>query len=361
MNNKLLISSVLSVSISLFSFHKLASKKDDVIPKYSLGLPFAIGEVPTNCDSIIQTAVAGEPVLGTYANHVLDHVHQQLYRFNKMESSDIEMVFCQLVNRMGMNPDLSKLPQSISANVTGGHIVSLDVQTPTEAFALALGYQARAVVKFDSSTFLTMWWVGNKDSSKGYLIQNLNPLNTSGQKQLRYAQWDRMAAVQSIKIFTTVFSTAYLTNPNYTNPVDPLKSGGDRAHFGRATYNPSSKAVTAQSVEIRQDRNNNNLFACYKMQIAGIIGGAISGYRPALGTPDSTADTNKDGTHIDGVTGITDKITTADGAGSVVTAPASLPQPFDYSCADIYNAGTSGVFLGNVVNFATLPSTVFPN
>ena len=97
------------------------------------------------------------------------------------------------------------------------------------------------------------------------------------------------------------------------------------------------------------------------MEISGTIGGTLSGYRPAMGAADSPVDTNKNGTHMDGVTGITDSVSTPDGSGTLVAAPAALPQPLDYSCADINDAGASGVFQGNQVNFALAPSSVFPN
>ncbi len=360
MKNKLLVLSVIAASVSMLNLYKQQPVKDELIPKYTLGLPFAVGSLPANCDVIIQGAVKAEPAFGTYANHVLDHIHGQFYRFNKMESADVEMVFCRLVNNLGMNPDLSKLPQSISRTFNN-HITTLDVTVPIEAFAVSLGYVAKADIKFDGVTFVKLWWSGNSASSKGYLIQDSNPYNTTGEKHLKYAQWDRTSAAQTVKIFSTAFNTSYLTSPNYVNPVDPSKAGGDRAHFGRANYNTSTKAVSVQAMEVRQDRTNNNIFSCYKMQIAGIIGGSISGYRPAVGTPDSPADTNKDGTHIDGVTGIVDSVSTADGTGTLVASPAALPQPFDYSCADINSAGSNGAFAGNHVNFSLTPANVFPN
>ncbi len=352
--------SVLAASVSMLNFYKQAPAKDEVIPKYALGLPFAVGGITANCDSIIQGAVAAEPAFGAYTNRVLDHIHKQFYRFNKMESADVEMVFCRLVNNLDMNPDLSKLPQSISRTFNN-HVTTLDVTVPTEAFAVSLGYVAKADIKFDGVTFVKLWWAGNSASSKGYLIQDSNPFNPNAEKRLKYAQWDRTTEAQTVKIFSTVFNSSYLTSPNYANPVDPSKPGGDRAHFGRASYNSSTKAVLMQALEVRQDRANNNVFSCYKTQIAGTISGTISGYRPALGTPDSPADASKDGTHMDGVTGIVDSISTADGTGTLVSSPAALPQAFDYSCADINNAGSAGAFAGNHVNFSLAPASVFPN
>lgn len=360
MKNKFLTLSVIAASLSMLSLQKEAPKKEDIIPKYSLGLPFAVGSLPANCDAIIQSAISAEPAVGTYANHVLDHIHGQFYRFNKMESADVEMVFCRLVNNLGMNPDLTKLPQSISRNLNG-HVTTLDVTVPTEAFATSLGYVAKADIKYDGTTFVKLWWAGKGESSKGYLIQDSNPYNSTGEKHLKYAQWDRSGAAQTIKIFSTAFNTSYLSSSNYPNPVDPSKPGGDRAHFGRAVYNSVSKAVSVEALEIRQDRSNTNIFSCYKMQVAGTIAGTISAYRPAVGTPDSPADTNKDGMHMDGVTGIVDSVSTADGTGTIISSPAALPQAFDYSCSDLNNAGSSGVFTGNHVNFNLTPAAVFPN
>ncbi len=360
MKNKLIFMSVIVVSVSMLNFKKQAPVQNEIIPKFALGLPYAIGSLPANCDAIIQGAVSAEPAVGTYVNHVLDHIHGQFYRFNKMESADVEMVFCRLINNLGMNPDLSKLPQSISRTVNG-HVTTLDVTTPTEPFATTLGYIAKADIKYDGATFVKLWWAGNSAASKGYLIQDSNPYNTTGEKHLKYAQWNRTTSAQTIKIYSTAFNTSYLTNPNYVNPVDASKPGGDRAHFGRATYDSVTKAVSVQAMEVRQDRNNNNIFSCYKMQIAGTVSGTISGYRPAVGTPDSPADTNKDGTHIDGVSGIVDNVSTADGTGTIISSPAALPQPFDYSCSDINTAGSSGAFVGNHVNFNLTPANVFPN
>lgn len=358
-----ILSIVVIAAVSFLSFKQLTPRKNEVIPQYTLGLPFAKGGTGINCDIIIQSAVAGEPVIGAYANHALDHVHHQLYRFNKMESADIEMVFCQMVNRFGFNPDLSKLPQSLSFSIGGGaHSYTLDVTAPAEAFANTLGYKGKAVIKFDGTTFVTMWWTGNSDSSKGYLIQSMNPLATDGSKRLKYAQWDRSGNPQVVKLLTTVFKTSYLTQPNYANPVDSNKLGGDRVHFGRAVYDKTTNLISSQSVEIHQDFANPNAFACYKMQIAGIVSGSLSAYRPALGSPEAVNSITKDGTNMDGVSGVTDNKTTADGAGTIDAAPANLPVNFDYSCNDLNSAGNSGgVFQNNSVNFSLNPASVFPN
>ena len=348
-------------ALSLLGFNQISSRKPTLAPKYALGLPFAKAS-GINCDIVIQSAVAGEPAPGAYANHVLDVAHDQLYRFNRMESADIEMVFCNMVNRFEFNPDLSQLPQNLSFSVGGGiHTFNLNVTVPVEAFATTLGYDAKAVLQFDGTTFVTMWWSGNSDASKGYLIQNLNPLAADGFKRLKYAQWDRTGVIQTVKIFTAGFKTSYLSQSNYVNTVDSSKLGGDRAHFGRAVYDSSTHSIAAQSIEIHQSFTNANVFACYKMQIAGTVGGTLSAYRPAAGTPEAPTSNTIDGTNMDGVTGVVDAASTADGAGTIDTAPASLPAAFDYSCSDLNNAASGGVFNGNAVNYTLAPSSVFPN
>lgn len=325
-----------------------------------LGLPFAHGTAAVDCNSIIESVMASEPVPGTYTAPALDHIHRQLYRFNRVESADIELIFCRLVNHLGMNPDLTSLPQSISKS-RDGHTVVLDVTVPTETWATTLGYEAKATITYDSTQFLAMWWSGNSESSKGFLIQGANPMHPDGIKHLKYAQWDRTTVDQNIKIYATAFQTNYLTEPNYPDPMNPTRPGGDRAHFGRASYNTTTKAVTAQTVEVRQDRNTPTNFICVKTQMSGNIDGNMSAYRPNLGTPDVVTDTHTDGTNMDGASGIVDSASTAANSGTYDAAPATLPAAFDYSCANINTAGTSGAFQGNQVNFSASPTDIFPN
>jgi hypothetical protein len=51
--------------------------------------------------------IAGEPKDDAYADKILLHLHRELYRFNKVQSADIEMIFCRMNKVMGINPDTS--------------------------------------------------------------------------------------------------------------------------------------------------------------------------------------------------------------------------------------------------------------
>lgn len=361
MKNKVWFGIFSVVSISLMFIQEVptqSSKK--VIPSVRFGLPFAFGGASANCETIIQGAVAGEPARDTYLDDALDHVHRQLYRFNQMESADIEMVFCRLVNRLGMDPDLTQLPQNLS-RTKDGQTTTLDVTVPSEQWAIDLGYSAKAVVSYNSVPFLGLWWDGKSESSKGFLIQSANPMHSDGEKHLKYAQWDRTSESQLLKIYSAVFQSSFLGDASHQNPNDSSKPGGDRAHYARASFNSSTKEVRAQSIEIRQDKDNHSVFKCVKTQFEGIIGGKMAAYRPALGTPASVTDTNVNGQGLDGATNIEDNPATAKGSGTRVSNP-TLTENFDYSCNDINNGSASGKpFANGEVNFNLSPAEIFPH
>lgn len=333
----------------------------------SMGIPFARGIMIANCDSIVQNAVTGEPDDGTYTNHMLNHVHRQLYRFNKMESADIELIFCKMVHGLGMNPDVSDLtnnPVHIEKSVSATHTVKLDVTAPTESWALTLGYTAKAVASYDTDVFLTMWWSGSGESSKGYLVQGANPMNSDGIKHLKYLKWDRASAAQELRMLTSAFQTHFLTEASWANPTDASKLGGDRAHYARASFNKDSNVLSAQSIEIRRNIAGN-AFVCVRTMAGGTVGEQLSGYRSYGGSliyTNSVSDTTLDGTNMEGLVNVVDSKETAVGEGTYDVAPATLPNNFDYSCSDINGAAqASQPFENDTVNFNLDPASVFPN
>ena len=350
-----------SIAIQYSVQHKSQSKWDTnaVLQLANAFAEGSGGPQDDSCRAKIKDHVDGAPQSGKFHNGPLDHVHRQLYRFNKIETADVEMIFCRLDKVMGVDPNLASLPQTISKSDPMGSTISLVVSKPSESFAVAAGYEAKAVISKDDVVFMTLWWAGSGDSSKGYLIQGANPMARDGMTRLRYLQWDRSSDDQSIRILATQFASSYLGS---LNGATGSQSGGDDAHFARATYNTASKAVYGQSLEIR---NQSGAFKCIKTQFSGTLGGTLAAYRPAVGTPDLVTDSNKYGTHVDGVTGINDDPSIPDGGGgghngTVVNAPATLPQAFDYSCNDLNSAGTSA-FAGGNVSFTMLPSAVFPH
>jgi hypothetical protein len=349
------------IMITLFFFvQENRPQRNQSVPKFSLGMASAFGGAGRVCETIIQNAVAGDPPLNTYAEPMLDHIHRALYRFNRIETSDIEMLFCHLVFRLGLDADLENLPQTSTKTTKDGHTVTLYVSVPTEAFATTNGYTAKAEISFDGALFLSLWWSGSDDSSKGFLIQGANPIETDGNTRLKYLLWDRSSSSQAVKILATQFANSYLNDPAAS---DTSKSGGDRAIYARATYDPSTKAVTGQGVEIRQALLAPNAFVCLRAMFAGTIGGTMSGYRPLSGIAEAVTNTSTDGSNMEGGVDIEDsKTATFETSGSVDLAPATLPAPFDYSCSQINSAGQAGgAFQNNTVNFSADPNTIFPN
>lgn len=311
-----------------------------------------------NCDALVQNVFANVPTPGQFADPIVGHFHEQLYRFNKVETVDVEMIFCRLIYVLGFDPDLNNLPQTYTKGDPRGHSVSVTVSVPTESFAASLGYVAKAEISHDNVVFLKLWWAGRGAESKGYLIQGLNPMQIDGMKRLRYIQWDRAADAQFVKILGTQFASSYLSNPSGSAES---KTGGDGAHYGRATYNASSKAISGQSVHIRAQSPGSSNFVCIKTLFSGTLGGTLSGYRPANGTPDPVTDTNVDGTHMDGRANMIDSPTSVN-TGTYVSQPAALPEPLDMSCAALNGMGGAGkAFEGNNVNFSAQPSAIFPH
>jgi hypothetical protein len=333
----------------------------------NFGTAFALGAASDSCFATFDTVRQSQPKAGTYQDKVLEHLHDELWRFNALQTADIELIFCRLVNVMQFNPDLSQLPQTLTKTDPLGSKVTVTVTVPTESFAKNAGYLAKAAFQYDSSTFMTMWWAGSGASSKGYLIQGANPMEKDGNTRLRYVQWDRTSNAQSLKFFGTQFASSFLSNASASSTST---TGGDQAIYARLSYDSSTQKVTTQAVEIRQDPNSSN-FACVRTYFDGTLGGTISAYRPAKGTPEPVTETSTGGCSdssanctsggLDGEVNVTDATTTADHSGSPSSGSNVASATFDYSCHDIDTANaTNKPFNGDTVDYTTDPSTVFP-
>ena len=344
------------------------------------------GGKPTDaCHDAFDAVMKDQPKRGVYTHSILDHLHMELYRANKIETADVEMIFCRLINVMGIDPDTSTLTEAgtdISKTDPRGNTITATVSKPSESWATTAGYTAKVAIKSGDTVFMTMWWAGSGDSSKGYLIQGSNPMQTDTMKRLRYAMWDKTTADQTVKIFATQFATTFLGTT--TAPTNAKGPAGDNAHFARVSFNTGTSKVTAQSVEIRPGRATaeSSTFKCVRTYFTGTIGGSIDGYRPAKGVEEVVTETSKggspttDGTQaagcndgtagtancgLDGETVITDATTTADHSGTASAGSNLASGTFDWSCSNLNGAGGTGKpFASNTVDFTTAPSTVFP-
>jgi hypothetical protein len=107
------------------------------------------------------------------------------------------------------------------------------VEAPTEAWATAAGYTAKASVTADGTQFLALWWSGSGDTSKGYVIQGNNPMKSDGNSRLRYAQWDRTSDAQTLKFMGTQFGSAGYLQAAGAGATS--QTGGDHAVYARLT------------------------------------------------------------------------------------------------------------------------------
>lgn len=359
---------IATVGVTGFFFSVKQVKDHKKSQSLALGVAEALGmEAGTDsCFTTFQSVLSNAPKKDTYADAVLDHLHDEVYRFNNIATADIELIFCRLATIMEVAPDLNALPQTVTKTDPMGSTITVTVSAPTEAFALTAGYSAKAEIKNDDTTFMTLWWDGSGTTSKGYLIQGANPMQKDGNKRLRYAQWDRTSSAQTIKLMATQFATSFL---NSAASSGTSKTGGDNAVFGRMSYNSDDKVVTSQQIEIRAGNSEEtaSTFKCVRTRFTGTIGGTVTGFRPAKGTPESVNETTTGGTSeigelgLDGEKDIVDSTTTADHSGTPVEGTELATGTFDYSCKDINEANATGKFFANdTVDFTMSPSVVFP-
>ena len=69
-------------------------------PKKKVKLSFAqafADTSSTNCDTRVEDDVLKAKTRESYGNPAIGHFHEQMYRFNKIETSDVEMMFCRLL------------------------------------------------------------------------------------------------------------------------------------------------------------------------------------------------------------------------------------------------------------------------
>lgn len=331
------------------------------------GLAEAPAASTDKCFEAFKAVVDGAPAKDTWAEPILDHLHDELYRFNKIQTADVELIFCRLTSILGVEPNLSQLPETITKTDPLGGTIVLTVSAPTESFATTLGYTAKAEITHNGTTFMTVWWAGNADSSKGYVIQGSNPMESDGNTRLRYAQWDLTTTTQVVKILATQFASTYLGSAAASSTS---KTGGDHAIFARLSYDTASKAITAQDIEIRASKSDATTLKCVRTYFTGTLDGTIAGYRPAKGTPEDVTETstggasNGSGLGLDGETGLVDSKTTAKDSGTKSPGSALARGTFDYSCADLDGAATASntfsPFAGGTVSYTKAPTDIFP-
>lgn len=324
----------------------------------------AFAEGDATCSAIQQEAWAGCFDKNTkYTHGALNYFNNTLCMLNNGFPSAAEAALCHFRKSMEINPDKGALPFSVTKTF-GGKTIKVDIAAPTETFATTAGYDAKGVVTVNDVTFMTIYWGGKADASKGFLINGGAGLGGDSKKRPLYVQWSREdATAQFVKVFSANFTTSYLGTVGRGSKTSP--DSGDRALYGEATFNATSKSATAQVVLIEGQRGAGTATtpACFRMFANGTKDGTVTvaKTKDALSTTgDSVTSTYTDSTNMDAFQG-TDSVDTANGTGNLGTGQfGGMTISFSKSCNDISTAGsTGGAFAGNDVSHSATPDDIF--
>ena len=308
----------------------------------------------------------------SYLHGALKYFNNTLCWLNKGATSEIEKVLCHFDKSMGLKPNLSALPQTITQSF-GEMTVSILVNTPTESWATTAGYLAKAIVSVNGINYMVLYWGGSGTSSKGFLIEgNVNGL---GGKRAGYVKWDLTdPKTETVQVLNADFPSGTYLSSTATG------DRGDHAVYGRVTFDAVTSAVETQAILIAKQRGgSSSSLGCFKMYAKGIKGGqmVIAKTESSLGSiGHAVTYASKNLSEMDGVN-LIDAATTANGTGNIAdgsdsgtdvqaeleTALSIITNQnvFDKSCGDLNSAGSSGVFstTGTMVDFSHSPANVF--
>lgn len=300
-----------------------------------------------------------------YEHGALKYFNSMFRMLNNGFPSEVESALCHFAKSMGMDPDLSALPVTIEKTF-GSQTVALTVAVPTEAFATAAGYVAKGTVTIDGDNFMVLYWGGEAESTKGFMIRGAKPMGDghSGGKGVMYISWDRTdSAAQFVKFWGAKFATSYLGSSSGSDEMQK-----DRSMYGYASYNATTKAVTTYAVSVEPQRVGSG-FGCYRMWAQGLKGGAMTIAKTDNAHNNAghaVSATFLDGTEMDAAQ-LDDLEDTANGTGnlsngdfSTIVVPLIAATPFGKSCSDLNGgAGSGQPFEGGDADFAAAPDDVF--
>ncbi|OFZ29502.1 MAG: hypothetical protein A2622_07175 [Bdellovibrionales bacterium RIFCSPHIGHO2_01_FULL_40_29] len=308
------------------------------------------GSIDLSCEQIPQAArdrCANAWI--DYRHGALNFFNGTLCRLNNETTAGVENVLCHFRKSLGVKVDLNSLPLT-AQKVFGPVTVHVTVTFPTENWALDQGYQAKGSVTVNGSLYMVLYWGGQNNRSKGFMIEGFVDQGLAGSRAA-YTQWDLTDPTnQVVKLFHADFSSSgrYLTNP--------LKSAtsyrGDAAIYGAVNFNAETSEVTTQVVLIEQQRNGSNEFGCFRMFAAGKKNGrmVIAKTENALkNLGQSVFSGDQDFHNMDGIV-LTDSTKTAPYEGQILNSAISIgtvlhqsldSNPFHISCSDLNQLGDS--------------------
>lgn len=323
-----------------------------------------------SCERLVKDAWNRVDAAEAFPNADVRNFNRTFRMLNDGFPSNVESTLCHFVKSMELKPDFTWLPVHAERRFRGKH-VTLDASEATEAWAKEWGYEIKAVVTVEHAPSLVIYWTGQGETSKGFMIEGIRGISDDSQRHASYIQWDRMGADQFVKYFGAEFESSYLESAGI--PLDPSHRP-DRAVYGETTYNRYTGAVFTFSVMMEPQRGplaSSGQFGCYRLYARGTKGDAMLIAKTAdliAASGHARNTTFKDAAEMD-ASWVKDSPLTQPGAGRLTYAqfaslvtPAMEEAPITKSCNDLLTAGISGgPFSGpdSEVSFDARPEDVF--
>lgn len=200
-----------------------------------------------------------------YLHPTLSFFNEFICQVHDKKLAQLEYILCTLRQSGDISFDPTKLPKTIN-NTLDGVDINITISTPTESFALSNKYLYKALISFNNTLTINMYWgldISNIDTkkTKGFMIAAPLPNNfslTAGQ----YLHWDLSTNAQTISFLS-------LQAPSNQFLLNPLL--GDEISYLRLNYNNSNFQTYIQSVAITAEKQSTPIkdFGCFKIFALG--------------------------------------------------------------------------------------------
>ncbi|OFZ22865.1 MAG: hypothetical protein A2X94_17575 [Bdellovibrionales bacterium GWB1_55_8] len=349
-------------ALAVLAFTAVPNSKQDKNPLDAFGLiPFAHALNVESCATIMDRYNSCATDANTYTHGALRLFRASACFANFNFTALAEATFCHLSKSLAIDPGSLEFSETSPAEVSktfGSKTVKVTFIKPTEAFAVAAGYTAKATVEIASATKSVIYWDGSEEGkTKGFMIEGPARFNDADPLELKehgvYVQWDRTTEDQDVKYLAGIWQDSYL-NDIVT----------DRAGYGHITYNTTTNAVDIQAINIQRQLEDGTAGTkkCYRIRGMGTFGGNLDFFASnpeGENQDDALLNENVDGKDMNG-TSVVDLPSTPNGSPAIDTSAGTAfgGKNFDKHCKFV-NTTTLFSTTTTKVNFAATPSDVF--
>ncbi len=316
------------------------------------------------CQPILDEAWKSVDASQQYENRELREFNRIFRWLNRAVPARSESTLCHLRRGLGVE-SFDELPFHKATRYHDKN-VDIEINVPTEGWALESGYEVKAVVRVEQAISLVLYWSGKNGHSRGFLIEGTNGLYAESRKQTGYLWWDRSDVEQIVKYYGAEFENAYLEN------VGGHGAPGDKAIYGEIRYNRITSAFHLQSTVMEpQNRKGEHSFGCYRWHARGTKGDLVLIAQTGEDRWENGHGRNtsfRDATEMDAFW-LRDEKTSPAWTGKLDStlfadwvAPGIEQYPFRKTCNDLYAAGVGdGAFAetDNNARFDAAPDDVF--